>query len=143
MPPVGQVHIQGLRELRRDLKSIDRKLPAQLNKRLKVAADPIAKDAARHAPKRTTALLREPRPGALARSIRVRTSGSKLFLGSSLPYARVVHWGGRHPVFGNRQVWVKEPRRPFLAEAVSRGGDNVERAVFDTIEDFMKGAGFR
>jgi HK97 gp10 family phage protein len=133
VPPAG-VRIEGLRELRRDLKVIDRRLPAELNRRLKVAAEPVRAEAARRAPKRS---------GALAGSLKVRTAGSRLFIGSRLPYARVVHWGGRHPIFGNRQRWVAVPPRPFIDQAARANERKIENDVFDAIEDLMTKAGFR
>jgi HK97 gp10 family phage protein len=133
MPVGGQVRIDGLRELRRDLKAIDKKLPRELNQRLKKVAEPIRADAAIRAPRRT---------GRLAGSLKVRTSGSKVFIGSRLPYARIIHYGGRHPVFGNRERWAFQPPRPFIEQAARGRAHQVENEIFDAVEDLMKKAGF-
>lgn len=127
------VRVEGLRELRRDLKAIDRKLPAQLNKRLKVAAEPVRRDAAALAPRRS---------GRLAASLKVRSSGSRILIASSLPYAKTIHFGGRHPLFGNRDRWYTQEARPFISIAAARHADHIENALFDVVEDLMTSAGF-
>lgn len=130
------VRIDGLRELRRDLKRIDATLPRRLNADLKRAAEPIAVAARGFAPKGPT--------GRLRRQIKVRTAGSKLFIGTGrLPYGRAVHFGLRHPVFGNRQVWAANPRRPFILQAVRSGAaDGLEKAIYHAIDRLMREAGF-
>lgn len=133
MPGTITIRVEGLRELRADLKRVDATLPRELNKQLKRSAEPVRALAAARAPHRS---------GALARSIKIRTSGSKLFLSSKLPYAKTVHFGGRHPLFGNKDHWFSNPRRPFLQEAINARADSVERDLADTVEDLMRSAGF-
>lgn len=133
------VQVEGLRELRRDLKAIDRKLPRDLNRGLKKAMGPVRAEAAALAPNRT---------GALARSLKVGTRGSAVLIRSRLPYARVAHWGGRHPLFGDRERWYPQyPKgtRPsrFVVRAAARNRDETERQLFATIERLMRDAGFR
>src|SRR3954471_18933800 len=77
--------VQGLRELRRDLKAVERELPRELTKTMKRAAEPVARHAAELAPRKS---------GALARSITAGAAGTKASIRSRLPYANVQAWGG-------------------------------------------------
>lgn len=129
-----RVVIHGVRELRRDLKRVDKTLPRELNKRLKITLKPIVADAKRFA---------TVRKGRIAKTIRPGTRGSAVFIGSKHPAANIVHWGGRHPVFGNRQVWVQQNPRPFISWAIKGRGDDIERQVGDVVEDLMREAGFK
>lgn len=127
------VKVDGLRELRADLKRVDATLPRELNQRLKKSAEPVRALASSKAPKRT---------GRLAGSIKVRTRGSRVYLSSSLPYAKVVHFGMRHPLFGMKTSWYSNPARPFLRDAVAAKAGDIQRDVADTVEDLMRSAGF-
>jgi hypothetical protein len=129
-----QVQVHGLRELRRDLKRIDKTLPRELNRRLKKAAEPIRRDAARIAPQRS---------GKLARSLKVGTRGSRVIVYSRLPYANIVHWGGRHPLFGNKDRWYPQKGTMFVVKAAALHVRDVENAIADSVEGLMLDAGFR
>ena len=129
-----RVVVHGVRELRRDLKRVDKTLPRELNKRIKVALKPVLVDAKQHATVRR---------GRIARTLRLGTRGSAVFIGSSHPAANIVHWGGRHPVFGNREVWAVQKPRPFIKWALEGRGDDIERKVGDVVEDLMRDAGFK
>ena len=39
----------------------------------------------------------------------------------------------RHPVFGNREVWVSQPARPFLAPALDAHREQVAKAIEDAV----------
>ena len=126
--------IEGLRDLRRDLKRIDKDLPREINQSLKRTAEPIRDTAAMLAPHRT---------GRLAGSIRVGTRGSRLVIYSRHPAARIIHFGGRHPLFGNRDHWYEQKANPFMARALERYQFRVRRDIEATIEREMRRAGFR
>lgn len=117
------VRIEGLRDLRRDLRAMDRALPKQLNASLRAAMKPVI--GAARAPHLTGRLAASLRPFATARAAGVR---------SSLPYAAPIHWG-----------W---PRRnikaqPFISEAAESRMDAIIDEVGDGIEDLAKRNGWR
>lgn len=49
----------------------------------------------------------------------------------------------RHPVFGDRSVWVAERTRPFLVPAVQETRPEVMGAAVDAIRDAARAGGFR
>lgn len=49
----------------------------------------------------------------------------------------------RHPVFGNREVWVTQRTRPFLAPAADTEGDAVEKDIADVVDTVVRFGGFR
>lgn len=75
-------------------------------------------------------------------SIKVRRRGSrvKIQAGSSLaPHAAPLENHGRpgtfrHPVFGDREVWVSQPARPFLTPAAEDSVEAVEAAVLSLVD---------
>jgi HK97 gp10 family phage protein len=93
------VRVDGLRELRRNLKAIDSRAPRELNKEAKKVGQKVADRAAHYAPKDT---------GTLANSIKVGSRGDKITVRSPLPYAAPIHWGW--PSRGIRP-------QPFIARA--------------------------
>ncbi len=48
----------------------------------------------------------------------------------------------RHPVYGNRQVWVLNEYRPFLAPAAVAKADEAAREIAKTVDDLARQAGF-
>lgn len=122
------VQIEGLTELRRDLKAIDKKLPRELTKAQRKALESTAKKAAALAPKRT---------GKLAASIRPFATAKTAGLRSRLPYAAVIHWGSR----SSNPAEIKG--RPFASKAVEADLDRVVEAMGDAVDDLARRHGFR
>jgi hypothetical protein len=63
------------------------------------------------------------------------------------PHARPYEHDGapgtfRHPVFGNREVWVSQAARPFFYRAVQDNADAVVEALGDAIEQAAREHGF-
>ncbi len=120
--------MEGLRELQRDLKRVAPEAGRELGKELRGIAKDVAADAQARAPKRT---------GAYARSIRVYAAKGGAAVGSRLPQAGVLHWGGK---IRPRGVEIRFARRPVVVEAaermereiVERAGDAVDRAARKT-----------
>lgn len=133
-PSRVHVEIQGMRQLRADLKRIDKTLPRQLTQTIKRAAEPIRREAAVLAPRRT---------GVLAASLKVGTSGSRVRIYSRAPGAKVIHWGGRHPLFGNRNHWYQQQPSLFIVKAAQHQAGRVERDIARSVETLMRSAGFR
>jgi phage gpG-like protein len=79
------IRVEGLRDLRRDLKAIDKGLERELRDHLKEAAEAVLPTARALAPKRS---------GALAASLKATATGQRASIRSRLPYANAQHWGG-------------------------------------------------
>lgn len=100
----------------RALKQTEPELAKGLRTALRAAGELVASDA------RERASYSRRIPG----SIRVRTTGLTVSVvagGAKAPNAGPLEHGGRegtfrHPVFGNRGVWVDQPGRPFLHPAL-------------------------
>ena len=108
----------------------DKEADKELRKSIRTAALKVAAEAAASAPRRS---------GALAKSIRPYVSGAKASIGSTLPYAGVVHWGGTiHP----RGVDIKFPRTEFITKAVARHTDQIVDDIGDGIERAALRAGW-
>lgn len=125
------VHTQGLRELRRDLKRLDPLIDRELRDAIRDAADKVAVTAGALAPRDS---------GALAHSIRPFVSGPKASIGSALPYAGVVHWGG---TISPRGVPITFPRTEFISRAVDDHTDALVEEVADGIDRAARKAGWR
>lgn len=62
------------------------------------------------------------------------------------PHARVLEQGNdgrrsthfRHPVFGNRDVWVSQPRRPFFFPAIAAGRKQVRKNISDAVRASLR-----
>jgi hypothetical protein len=142
MPASGfHVEIHGLRELRADLRRIDRQLPRDLNKRIKREAEPVRAEAARLAPRSS-----RPRPASdpvrLADSLKVGVRGSRVVIYSRRTGATTIHYGGRHPLFGNRSRWFQQQPTLFIAKAAEARAGGIERAIAREVETLMRSAGF-
>lgn len=133
----ASVEVKGLRELRRDLKRIDRDLPREINQELKRAGEPVLREAKRLAPRSTV-------PGPhVADSLKIGTRGSRLIIYSRHPGVKTIHFGGRHPLFGNRGYWYDQKPTLFIPRAAERHQRETLRRISDTIEREMRRAGFR
>lgn len=78
--------------------------------------------------------------GSVGYMIRVRLSAA--------PHGRAFEGLGqggsfRHPVFGNRDVWVSQPTRPFVWPAVSGRRSQIQSACLSAFEDAARECGFR
>lgn len=65
------------------------------------------------------------------------------------PHARPLEQGSkgrrnvnRHPLFGNREVWIDQPTRPFFFRATTGAMPAVERAAIDAVHEAARKAGF-
>lgn len=135
----------GVRLLAANFQKMPAELRRELRPKLRQAAEPIRADAQGRASWSSRI------PG----SIKISTSFSKgigggVFLRANAavaPHARPYENMGepgtfRHPVFGNRSVWVPQRARPFLIPAVRAGRDRIIGAVEEAINDAAGSAGF-
>ncbi|MGH3097896.1 MAG: HK97 gp10 family phage protein [Streptosporangiales bacterium] len=132
-------------ELVRDLDDIPPELRRLLRPKLRAAAQPIVARARRKASWSTR----------IPSAIKVQTSFSGRHPGvfirvdaTKAPHARPFENLGkpgtfRHPVFGDREVWVNQKARPFLFPAVEAAGPHVREVVSDAISDAARLHGFR
>lgn len=124
-----RIEVENLRELQRGLRKIDKGLGSELRKVNKRAAEPIADEAAKRAPKGPT--------GRLAKSVGVkasqRSAAIKAGSASRVPYAGPVHWGWK-----NRPQGGFNPATPFLKDAVADKIDEARDVYEVDIRDFMK-----
>lgn len=121
----AKIAVTGLKELRRDLKSLEDATPKEVSQVLKEGADIVAKDAAVRAPRRS---------GKLAGSIKPGTSGANAFVKSDLPYAAVHQWGGRV----GRNKSVKIEGKHYLTEAAEAKEDEVAQKVEDGLHALIR-----
>jgi phage gpG-like protein len=121
------IRAEGLAELRRDLKATDREALKEVQKTLKGAADIAARTASELAPRKT---------GALARSYRPFTRGNIAGVGSTLPYAPVIEFGGTIRPKGTA---IKIRRY----EPVMRAAERQRDAIVDHLGDGIEAAARR
>jgi hypothetical protein len=140
--------VAGLKELRLDLAKISKEANREGLKAIRKAAEPVRRDAARRAPRgekvpagRKTVTGR-PSHLHLFQSLKVSVAQGRVSIRSPLAHAKTVHWGGRHPVFGNRERWVQVPPRPFIARAAEAGADRMLEDLADATEDLILRHGF-
>lgn len=132
-----RIDTQGLRDLRRDLRRLEPEVEKQLKKELRAAVAPVLEAARVLAPHRS---------GKLARSLRVSVAARGVAIGSRLPYANVIHWGGstgRGHYPGDAwsgEILIRESL--FLSRALEQHEDRVVDAIGDAVETAARNAGW-
>lgn len=126
--------VEGLVTFQRDLKKFEPAVAKALRARLKKAVDDVAQDARRRAPRRS---------GRLVKGIKASVTNKGAALVSKSPHARISEFGGRHPVYGNRDVWVAHPARPHIYPAVRAGRATVNREALAALDTAIKESGFQ
>ena len=58
--------------------------------------------------------------------------------GKEAPNAYPFEYGVRHPLFGNRNHWYAQPKRPFLEEAAVQAADAAAEAFAAVLDDWTK-----
>jgi hypothetical protein len=120
-----------VKKLIQDLGELPEELRKQLGPELLRAARPILEDARRRADWSSRI------PGAMWLRMSRSRKNPGVRLGVSTlkaPHARLYEFGQdrrgfRHPVFGNRELWVQEQVRPYLIPAVKAGRDGFLEAA--------------
>lgn len=145
MPRAGVVGRGELAQLVRDLGKLSPELRRQLRPKLRKAAEGVRDEARRGASWSTR----------IPPATRVRTSLSGGRTGVAVvvnakkaPHARPYENGGkegefRHPVFGNRKVWVYQRARPFLFPAARAHRDDARRRVAEAVDEAARAHGWR
>jgi phage gpG-like protein len=125
------VRVEGLREFQRALKNVSPELNKGLRVDIKTIAANVAAEARSHAVHRT---------GRYAASIRPYVSGTRAQIGSRLPQAGVLHWGG---TIRPRGVAITFPARPVVSEAVDRQADKIVDLIGDAFDQAAHRAGWK
>lgn len=125
------VRIPELGKLRRDLKRVNPEFAKELDRAIKKEAGKVAADARLKAPRRS---------GAYARSIRVYGARGGASVGSRLPQAGVLHWGG---TIRPRGVPITFKPNPVVLQAGERRMGELVEAVGDAVETAARKAGFK
>lgn len=124
------VHVTGLREFQRDLKRLEPEVAKLLRSDIKGVAERVAVEARASAVQRT---------GAYAKSIRPYVTTRGASIGSRLPQAGVLHFGG---TIRPRGVPIVFPRRPVVSEAVDRHTDRLVHELGDAVEAAARRTGW-
>jgi phage gpG-like protein len=126
------VRLEGFKEFRRDLKRLEPEAEKALRKDIKAAAGKVAVAAAASASVFA-------RTGKYAKSIRPYVTARGASVGSRLPQAGVLHFGG---TIRPRGVAITFPARPVVGEALDRQTDRIVEEVGDAIEQAAIRAGW-
>lgn len=124
------IRVEGLRELRRDLRKLQPAVAKELQKDLRDAAGKVAQEARARAPRVT---------GRYARSIRPYVTAKGVSVGSNLPQAGVLHFGG---TIRPRGVPITFKPRPVVSDAVDKATDRIIDDLGDAIEAAARKAGW-
>lgn len=136
-----RVDLSGLNDFSRALKAAQPELSKEFGKRLSAAGELVAGEAR----------IRSSWSKRIPKSIKTRRSNLtiRVVAGSAdAPHAAPIEHGGnggtfRHPVFGNRDIWVAQKARPFLNPALISRQDDAVKAAIDAIDYAFGRAGFR
>jgi phage gpG-like protein len=127
----AQIRTENLAQLRRDLKRLDPLIDRELRDSIKEAADKVAVTAGALAPRDS---------GALQQSIRPFVSGAKASVGSTLPYAGWLEFGG---TIRPRGVPITIRGSGFVGRAVEDHADQIVEDIGDGIDRAARRAGWR
>jgi hypothetical protein len=130
-----------------DLGKMPAALGRELRPALRKAAQPILTDAKR----RASWSSRIPAAISVRQSLGQRNPGVRLVVDAGrAPHARPLELGSsrngqsvRHPVFGNREVWVQQRTRRFFFPAVYDGASEVADQSAAAVIAAARAAGFR
>lgn len=135
-----KIDVKALRRAARDLKLSDPEASKALRLGLKAAAQVVALDAKKNSDWSTRI------PGTIKASSSGAISAKVKAGGPNAPHAAALENNGkpgkfRHPVFGNDQVWVDQPARPYLGPAADKNQDVVAGLVLDTLKTAFSAMG--
>lgn len=127
------LEISGLKDFRRDLKRLEPEADKELQRELKQGATKVANTA------RATARTFK-RSGSYARSIRTFNAKGGVSIGSRLPQAGVLHWGG---TISPRGVPIEFPRRSVVYDAAEAQMEDLYDQAANAVQRAAKRAGFK
>lgn len=124
------------------------RIPDDLRKKLRKPLREAGRIVADDAKLRSSFSTRIPRAIRVSTSFTARRPGVSVVVDrKKAPHGRPYEHGGnpgtfRHPVFGNREVWVPQAARPFLEPALEAKGDEAGRRITDAVDEATRDAGF-
>lgn len=119
---------------------VPKDLKREIRPELRAAGEIVAADVRR----RTSWSKRIPPATRVSVSFAKRRPGVSIVVDKNkAPNARPLNHGGmpgevRHPVFGNRKVWVGMPARPFLEPALEARGDEAARLIEHAVDRVIR-----
>lgn len=130
-----------LRQAAADLREMSTEVRRGIRPALKEVAEPMVAQARANA-SWSTRIPGAIRVSVLKRGVEIRVSRKKA------PHARSYEGIGgnqsfKHPVFGDRGVWVQQGTRPFLDPAVKQHRKKIAPALMRVVEDAAKRHGYR
>lgn len=145
-----QVAFEGLREFQRLLKALPDEVKDELRATNKQLAEIVAAEARRRANSRTPVenrtfgIAQSIKTGNVLREPTIRVGGHRT-RGSRSTDAKVQEFGGRAPLFGNRNRWFDvRPKRQggyFLYPAVKAKRDVIQDGYLNALEKAIRRAG--
>lgn len=128
MTDAMRVDVSDLQGLVNDLRLLD----AKANKKITAASHQAAQgmvNAARANASWSTGIPPTIRATGSARALKL-TAGRNT---GRVQYAKVFEFGGRHPLFGNRDHWYPQAKRPYLIPARDAHSEQFAGALADAI----------
>jgi HK97 gp10 family phage protein len=124
------IQVNGLRELRRELKRVSADLPKELAQANHDAAEIVAAEARRRVPVRSGKLR------GSVRSLRGQARGVVAAGRASVPYAGVTEFGGRIRRFHSSSK-TRIPAQPYLYPALADKRDEVVEHYGDALDSLL------
>jgi hypothetical protein len=139
--PVVGVEATDLAALQRDLKRADADALKLFRAALKKGGELIADEARSRISGTSQRIADSVRVLANNKGVQVKAGGAKA--PHAAPFENLGKSGTfRHPVFGNREVWVAQTAHPFLLLALNAKLNAVTDAVMDALDQLTGEAGF-
>jgi hypothetical protein len=133
---------EAFRVFQRELRKVEPALAKELNKELRdVVAQHVVPDAKANAGW-STRIPAAIKPQVTTKQVGVRVAARQAPHGRPFEGLRG-NSSFRHPVFGNRNVWVAQSTRPFLAPAVDKNQEKASQAALRAVDTAGRAAGFR
>lgn len=133
------VKTDGFTAFYKAVKASDKQLAASLRKQLQTVGNTV-RDRAKGNASWSARIPSSIKTSVTQKGVSVKAGGAKA------PHAAAFEHGGkpgmfRHPVFGNREMWVNQPARPYLAPAMN--ADEAAAGVLNAIDEWVRSTGFR
>lgn len=137
MPTTEHIDMSQVNRFMKELRQMEPDAAKELRNNFRSLANEVASNA------RTRASAWS-KTGKMANSIKPRVdSRGNAAIASSHPGLPINEFGGRHPVFGNSNAWVRQAPRPTMLPAVEAAGGRFEQRALQAIDEAARKAGFR
>lgn len=125
------------REVQRTLKKLAPDAAKAMNRAIRREAKKVQADARRGYAEYSTRIGRAVGVSVSSKHVALRLSAKKA------PHGPINEFGGRHPVFGNRNVWVEQEARPRLEPAVDEHREPIRERIAEEVIDAARQLGFK